>query len=212
MAIIKHGIFGPVRGKLGNLVYYESNGQDIVRRIGANLHPPSMAQLACRAGIAVMSNFLKKVLEFVNAGFGLEAKAKKSNAYNLAMSCNKKNALKGAYPDIELDYPKVMLSEGSLLPAVSPSAVLSAEGLWFNWATYTDMPWPERTDQVMLMAYFPVLGKAVFLLYGPARIAGTALLEISAPMLGAYMETYISFISADRSQVSNSIYTGSFNQ
>ncbi len=212
MAISKNGPFGSTSGKIGNLVYYECMGQERVRTIGYNLNPPTTAQLASRAEISVTSRFLKPALEFINTGFGVKAAAELRIPYNLAMSYNKINAMTGIYPDLSIDFEKALVSQGDLQTAQDPAVVLTLNGLQFNWLTTPDMAWPELSDQVMLLAYFPGLRKVSFTLYGPERIQGTALLALGTPMLDQYIETYISFISADRKQVSDSVYTGSFNK
>ncbi|RZM30414.1 MAG: hypothetical protein EOO88_00920 [Pedobacter sp.] len=212
MAISKNGPLGATSGKIGNLVYYECMGQERVRTVGYNLHPPTTAQLASRAEISVTSRFLKPALEFINTGFAAKAAAELRLTYNLAMSYNKLNALTGVYPNCSIDYEKALLSQGDLQTAQNPSVALTANGLQFSWFTAPDMAWPELSDQVMLLAYFPGSRKVSFALYGPERIQGTAFLALGTPMLDQYMETYISFISADRKQVSDSVYTGSFNK
>lgn len=212
MAISKNGLFGNNKGKIGNLVYYESLGKNLVRTIGVNLNPPTIPQLASRAEMAVTSRFLKPALEFINVGFGVKAAAELRIPYNLAMSYNKINAITGIYPDLSIDFEKALMSEGDLQTAQDPAVVLTLNGLQFNWLTTPDMAWPELSDQVMLLAYFPSLRKVSFTLYGPERIQGTALLALGTPLLDQYMETYISFISADRKEVSDSVYTGSFNK
>ncbi|ALL04431.1 hypothetical protein AQ505_02320 [Pedobacter sp. PACM 27299] len=44
------------------------------------------------------------------------------NAYNEALAYHKKHALTGEYPNISLDYPKALLSIGTLIPANNPSS------------------------------------------------------------------------------------------
>ena len=211
MAILNNGLSGNNKGKIGNLVYYESMGKNVVRRIGVNLNPPSPAQVNSRSQMSLISGFLKASLEYINAGFGAEALSQNRIPFNMAVSANKPNAVSGVFPDIVIDYSKAVMSIGTLKPAQNPLAVLGATGLQFSWFTEPDMLWPELSDQVMLLAYFPELKKAVFRLYGPERIAGEAFLPIGGAMLDQPMETYLSFVSADRKQASESVYTGGFN-
>ena len=74
------------------------------------------------------------------------------------------------------------------------------------------MSWPEVAEQVMMLAYFPDQDRTEYVLFGNDRISGTAELELPPSLQGKYMETYLSFIAADRKQVANSVYTGSFNK
>lgn len=211
MAISNGGIFGQYSGKIGNLVYYQVQGKTVVRTIGVNNVPPSEAQLACRQAFKVAGKLVKPALTFINAGFREMALGTDKSPYNFALKYNKANALQGVYPDIKADYTKVMMAQGSLLPAQNPIVGVVPDGLQFSWDTYPNMLYPMVKDQTMLLAYFPDVGEVVFKLYGAFRAEGTDVLHIPVPKQGAYMETYISFVSEDRKQTANSIYTGSIN-
>jgi hypothetical protein len=56
-------------------------------------------------------------------------------AYNYAMRVNMKNALRGSYPDFNVDYSKVTLSKGLLLPAAEARVEAADPGaIRFSWA------------------------------------------------------------------------------
>ena len=211
MATTENGPGGQHNGKLGNVVYYNLNGKSVARGIGVNLKPPTDLQLAARMKTKMRSELLCQLMDFINAGFAVSALEAKENAFNQAVKCNKTNLFKGVYPDLEIAYDQLVLSAGPLKPAQDWHVEQVAHGLQYSWATDPQMAWPEATDQVMLLAYFPKQEKVHFTLFGKDRLAGTDLLEIPPSLQGEYMETYMSFIAADRKQVANSTYTGSFN-
>lgn len=66
----------------------------------------------------------------------------------------------------------------------------------------------ESLDQVMMLAYGTTSGRMQRILYGPTRSEGAAILRIDNELKKEPRETYISFVSPDRSQVANSIYMG----
>lgn len=212
MGISENGMFGANSGKVGKLVYYKRKGKDIVRTIGRNLKEPSEAQLRSRMELKVASSFSKVVKPFITYGFAQHIVGTDLSQFNVSTGYVKKNALMGEYPHISIDYEKVILSEGSLLPANEAAVTIVSGGLEFSWYVAESTPWPDNTDQVMVLAYFPGTENISYNLFGPDRTAGKALLKISEPLLGEYFETYIAFISADRSQVSDSVYTGGFNK
>ncbi|MBB5438641.1 hypothetical protein HDC92_002322 [Pedobacter sp. AK017] len=212
MGTLKNGIAGNYSGKIGNLVFYEINGKQVVRTVGKITKPPTEKQLSCRQQITVINSFLKPVIEFVNVGFKLKAKGTNKGAYNMAVSHNKKQALQGIYPSIEMDYPSVLLTQGSLTGAISPEVEQLPEGLKFTWLCPTEFAWPFGNDQVMLMAYFPKLKKAVFNLYGAKRSGCEDVLNLQPDLLSEYMEVYISFIAENRTRIANSTYLGNFNK
>ncbi|MEJ2882272.1 DUF6266 family protein [Pedobacter sp. GR22-6] len=208
MATVKNGIFGQYSGKVGNLVFYQMNDKTYVRSKGEITAAPSIAQKSRRREMAVATNFVSSVLIFLRLGWSAEAKLKKKSAYNMAMSYHKLYAVKVVDSVVELDYSKAMLSKGTLLPAQLPTVILDPEGLLFSWFIDQLQPHQSDWDQVMLMAYYPESGDAVFTLGGVARTAGSMVLEIPAEMRVGPVETYIAFVNTDRTACSDSVYTG----
>jgi hypothetical protein len=74
----------------------------------------SRDQLANYQSMAVTMRLLKNMTAFINSSFEIEARGTVKNQHNLATSYNKKQALKGEYPNISVDYSKVVLSYGDL--------------------------------------------------------------------------------------------------
>lgn len=211
MAVAENGPGGSHRGRLGNVVYYELNGKNVSRIIGETSKEPTDKQLNTRLATKLSSQLLKRLKEVINVGFGVIGRDAKDNAFNQAVKFNKKGMIKGSYPDLEIAYDAIQISKGPLKGAENWQVTPVADGLQFSWATDPLMPWPEVTDQVMTLAYFPLKEKVVFNLFGNTRASGSDVLEIVPSLQGEYMETYMSFISADRSQVADSTYTGNFN-
>jgi hypothetical protein len=211
MAIAENGPGGNHRGKLGNIVYYQLNGKNVSRIIGESTKEPTEGQLSVQLTTKLSSKLFKRLHDFIKVGFGVIAREANDNAFNQAVKYNKKGMMKGSYPDLKIAYDSLQISKGPLnLPEIWQIAQV-ADGLQYTWATDPLMSWPQVTDQVMTLAYFPLKDKVVFNLFGSTRASGSDVLEIVPSLQSEYMETYMSFISADRSQVANSIYTGSFN-
>jgi hypothetical protein len=211
MAILKNGIAGHYSGKMGNLVFYTLNGKQVSRTIGKITKAPTERQLKNRMEMKVVNQFLKFITEFINVGFQLKAKGTVKTPYNLAVSYNKVNAVKGLYPDMEMDYERVQLTAGNLPGAMEPAVLPTAAGLAFTWLCPDNMNWAAPADQVMLLVYFPRLAEAVYVLYGTKRAECQTVLHLRPELLGEYMEVYISFISNDRKRIAGSTYLGSIN-
>lgn len=213
MGILSNGLHGPFRGRVDNIVYYVlKNGKNVSRRIGKSTKPRSNLQLRNQVLTKVCSELFCEVRDFIDTGFSIEALAAQDNAYNQAIKHNKKNLLTGVFPNLEINYERILLSKGDLKPAENVEVAQIPLGLQFNWQTDPKMTWPDAADQVMVLAYFPEANRAEYELFGNSRISGTAQLEIPPSLQGKYMEIYFSFISADRKQVSNSVYLGRFNK
>jgi len=204
------GPFGPVTGKVGNLVYYCVNGKQRVRTQGKVIAPPSPAQLRARMGMRVMVGFLKLMTEFLNIGFRVKPGSGKS-PFNVAVSYNLVHGLMGVYPDISVDFSKVMLSMGKLERAIDLSVVLGDVGLVFSWDGSVPRFYPSPTDQTLTLAYFPEQNRVVYGLYGACRLDGTVLLPIPEDLIGEGMEVYFAMVSTDKERVSDSVYLGRVN-
>ncbi|WP_316814282.1 DUF6266 family protein [Pedobacter heparinus] len=211
MATYRNGFFGNYKGKLGNLIFYEVKGKQMVRSVGKITVPPTPAQLQNRNELEAVVSFLKPLKELISIGFHLKAKGTTCTAYNKAVSYNKLHAVRGAYPNAFMVYEEVLVTEGKMQAAINPAVELTMDGLSFSWHCPADLEWPRPNDQVILLAYFPKLEKAEYLLYGPSRLTGAVNLQLSPDLLNAQMEVYISFISQDRKQIANSTYLGNFN-
>ena len=211
MGIVRRGPIGSVYGKVGNLVTYRLLNKDVVRMVGEINKPPSVKQLACRQEMAVVIGFLKPICEFINVGFKVEAAKAEVYPHNKAVSYNKQHALTGLYPDVRLDYAKVLVAQGNLPVAVDAAVCLVPEGLLFSWATGSWMDYPERRHIAMIMAYFPGLGRAVYSMNGASRYDGADQLLLSADLRGLRVEAYLSFVAVGNNEVANSVYLGSLN-
>lgn len=211
MGTLRNGLLGHYRGKIGNLVFYVVNGKQVVRTQTKHNYPPTVKQLQNRNELSTVMAFLKPLREFVSIGFAKAASGTVKSPYNMAVSYNKIHAVTGIYPDVVMDYAKVMVSQGNMLPALTPTVELIADGLKFNWLCPAGLEWPRGGDQVMLLAYFPGLQRASYLLHGAARFQCTETLSLPANVLNEHMEVYISFIAQNRKQIADSIYLGSLN-
>ena len=212
MGIMKNGPHGPVYGKVGNLVTYRLLNKDVTRMVGENNKAPSVKQLACRQQMAVVIKFLKPILDFINVGFMVEAATANMYAHNMAVSYNKRHALAGAYPDVSIDYTKVLVAQGSLPMAIDAAVSVVPDGLRFSWATGPWMDFPERRHIAMMMVYFPELGRAVYSMNGAARYESTDVLCLPDGLKSAYMETYLSFVAVGSNEVADSVYLGGLNK
>jgi hypothetical protein len=212
MGIINNGPNGPFIGRMGNMVCYMLNGQNVCRQIGVNNKPPSELQLRNRVATKLSGEFTLVIRDFIETGFSIEAKLRNDNAYNQTIKYNKSRMIEGTYPALKIAYSQILLSKGLLKPAENWKVTQFPMGLQFTWHTDPKMAWPEAAEQVMILAYFPNEKRAEYLLFGNDRISGSATLELPPSLQGKYMETYLSFIAADRKQVADSVYTGSFNK
>ncbi|CAM4077930.1 hypothetical protein SAMN06265348_102354 [Pedobacter westerhofensis] len=192
----------------GNNVRYFLNGELVERTIGITIKEPTQLQKTGRQAMKVVVGLLKPVKEFIEIGFNLEKKEPHDNAHNLARSTNKLNAIRGEYPNVQIDFEKALFSKG-ILP-VNPEAKvqLVEKGLEFTWdpAFMEEGMWPN--DQAMMLAYCDEKESAFFEIAGMRRSEGKDFLEITPYHQPVTLEVYLSFVAADRKSISNSVYLG----
>jgi len=203
MAIIRNGIAGTVSGKLGNTVMYTVLNKTVLRMTGKRRKVDSPKQLCSQRGMKVVNAFLKPLKPFIRIGFHAAAREAEMYAMNLAVSHHMKHSLKGEYPDLSIDYEKVLLAKGPLPGLEQPRLELENEGLSIRWESSMD-PDAHPADQLMLLVYFPVLSEVCYNLYGARRMQGYDFLELPAKLKQHPMEIYCAMVSADRSRVSDS--------
>ncbi|MBB2151094.1 DUF6266 family protein [Pedobacter gandavensis] len=155
MSVSRNGMHGWPSGKLGNVVSYMLRGQLVHRTVGKQ-GKPSLKQKANHQSMAVVTRFLGHFKDYLGNGFELEARGTIRNQHNLAVSCNKKNALKGEYPDISIDYAKVQLSKGSLQQPRNIRLEKVEGGLQISWdPLYESGSGSQYDDCLQLAVYFP---------------------------------------------------------
>ncbi|RZM24734.1 MAG: hypothetical protein EOO88_21795 [Pedobacter sp.] len=228
MATLKNGIFGGVSGKVGNTIYYMLNGKQMARKVGRTAKSPTSAQLANRQAMKVTIDFLRPLSAIIRTGFGLEAERRNIYPQNAAVGYNKSCAIKGQYPNLEMDYEKVLVSTGNMLKLYDPGATWSGNAedgysLWFNWDVgMEDREWPRCNDVVLLLAYFPEVAlpeegenregflhaEACIKTDGARRKEGQDVLEIPAHLAGRPMEVYIAVVSENGRKIADSQYLG----
>ncbi|SHG14987.1 DUF6266 family protein [Pedobacter caeni] len=210
MATSKPGPYGHPNGKIGNIVFYVLNGQNVSRTIGAP-GKPSRKQLGNQQSMSVTMKLIKPMKDFINIGFGLEAAGTVKNAFNLATSYNKKQALEGEYPNISVNYSKVVLSKGTLPAAKDIRMEKKDTGVLVSWDPYYLDRELRHDDCVMILLYYPLRRKVRSFLNAARREEGKYLIELEEEWLNEPIEAYISFKTADGKEVSDSLYVGNLN-
>ncbi|HEY0177746.1 MAG TPA: DUF6266 family protein [Pedobacter sp.] len=195
-------------GKLGDSVIYELNGQLVKRSIGEVTADPTRPQLANRQKMALVTALLRPVKDFIRMGFELEAKGKTFSPNNKAVSWNYLNAVKGVYPDQEIDYAKALFSKGRMPVNNQFSIEITAIGLLLTWDPDFLPGGTKPTDHVMLIAYCPEKEQAFYQTDGARRREGREELSLPRYHEKVIVHVYAAFIATDRKSISDSVYAG----
>jgi hypothetical protein len=203
---------GAATGRISRMVFYQLNGQEVVRGLGVKKKIKSKKVLAQNSSFKLLMQFFSKMKPFIKAGFKNEASGTIFNYHNLATSYNQKYAMGHVDEQPVILYNKVLLCRGNALPPKNPQVSVDHAGLRFSWDIESSLPWTINQDQAMMLAWFPEINETLFTTAGAARKAGTDLLPLTTSYQNLQIETYIAFVSEDRESVSNSIYLGSISK
>lgn len=204
------GILGAFSGKVGTVVGSSWRGIKYMRSLAAKRGNAmaSEKQLEQQARFALITGFLKPIKPILEIGFKNYAIGK--TGYNSAHSYNLKNALAGITPNLTIDYNMVLISRGDLPPTPSVTATsITAGRLDLGWENNTGKGKAKAGDQLMLVVFCPELAEAVYSVSDATRAVATLQHALPADFSGETVEVFVSWLSEDGKDVSNSKYVGS---
>jgi hypothetical protein len=170
--------------------------------------PPSVKQIEARQKLAAVGNFFFLFKEAIDIGLKVIRKGKMPR--DVAYRFNYQH-FSGVYPDLIIDYPRLVFSRGPLQNVHSPTVELVETGLLFNWLNWSGGGLGACTDHIVLIVYFPNLQIVKLLRGALTRMSETAFMSMEKSRTQERMEMYVFLKSAYNRNVSNSLYLGSLN-
>lgn len=208
MGTIKKGIIGGFAGKVGPVIGSSWKGIPYMKtRPEKVANPRTAGQMNHRGKLVKTIRFLSPLKQFLKAGFC--ELAVRMTEFNAAMSYNYHHAVTGSYPEFAIDYPRVLVSRGTLAGALNPQVKAEEGRLTFTWQNNADNMQVMDTDRVLLLAYHPGRQKAVCLIAGNTRDIGFQQLPIPSLFLGEELHCYLAFQNMEKTSASNSQWLGS---
>lgn len=133
MGKLKEGILGGFSGKVGNVVGSSCRGVEYIKsRPSKMTNPRTKGQTKQRNKFTVTQSFLCTIKPIIRIGFKDHAIDGRS-AFNAAMSYNMSNAIKIYADGVDLDFPNILVSRGSLFPAKDINAKVEDGEIHFVW-------------------------------------------------------------------------------
>lgn len=151
MAIAKNGVNGAFSGKVGSIIAYELNGQNVMRSVGRRTRPRTELELLNQAKMKVVSEFLGPIKLYINFGFKREApKGSRVGAFQLAQSYVRKNAVElDADRKPYINPAKVLIAKGPLAPPHNCVVERDENQLTLRW----DIVGGGMSDRLMVLLY-----------------------------------------------------------
>ncbi len=212
MGKLLDGIHGHVHGKVGGVVFYTANGQNLARslpRTPKKKRKPTPLQTFQRERFKVVQEWLKPLLRVVRVGFGKYAPPQ--TGHNAAMSYNLTHAI--VYNEeasrYEIDPEKFAFSGGPLPAPLEAAVAQERDVVRFTWKTphSQDIQYTTRT---ILVIYHPTNQCCAYKTYGILSGRSGDVVDIrDLDLTGGTCHAYMAFIDEETKVVSDSVYAGS---
>ncbi len=201
-------LFNSGRGRLGNLVFYKVGDKNYVRTRAEHFRDQkSPAQLAQRQRMQVVNKFLSAFRDLLRITFAVESDGMTARA--AALSCNLRNALAGAYPDIHIDNSKALLSRGPLPLPARAWVENHPEGLLVRWENGEEATGEAARDNLLVMALSEETGQSDYKFTGVNRSAGECIWKPAFKLTeNALPGVWIAFRNRQETLMSDSMYVG----
>jgi len=217
MAIFKKGINGAFSGTIGNTVGASWRQIDYMRSLPKpSKKPATPAQLAQQAKFALGVSFLQPMKWILNIGFN-DKKRGRSTGYNRGLQLFITEAITGAYPDFEIDFPQVSISKGDMDKLLGVTATSDTPNtLSLAWVDHSEEDATTEEGEV-LGAYaddqvFVLLYNATEQMFTTSRSATRQaeglILELPAVFAGHEFHVWAFARHRDGSRLSSSQYAG----
>ena len=169
----------------GSLRVYKWKGKVCIATI-AQKRRRTTTQKETIQKIGLLNHFNSTVYAFINIGLASSGSRPSARVFKL----NYRSAFKGEYPNIELDYPSLSLSEGPLVPPQQIVTHLENNKLTVSWSpqsanssnndsvTIPDHSSSSPDDYLILALYNPSTEETVMSLNEFTRKDGTAIISI----------------------------------
>ena len=208
MGKIRKGVLGGFSGKVGTVIGSSWNGISYMRSLPQHFNDAKTPrQLQQRAKFNKAMEFLTPIKDYIRVGY--KTYAVKKSAFNAAVSYVVKNAVGGSYPDIEINYPRALVSRGDLTPPKDVAATVSKHCVTITWTDNSAEGSADASDLSMPLAYNVSKGQTVFEIAATTRSSQSVVLPLLSNWLGDTIQLYLGFISEDGTEVANSVYLGS---
>lgn len=207
MATYLNGINGPVKGNIGTVEGASWKGIPVLKARKRSRRRNSVSQVEQQARFAFVNHFVKTLVDLFGESF--HEPAKPLTGLNLAFRYTYQHALLGVYPHLELDYRKVLVSRGTLMPAFDATIQVSGSGMvQFNWTNNAGIAQANAGDHALLVLHCPQLNRSMYSVGNANRKDGIAYLDASI-FKGHRVHAWLAFVNEERTEWSCSLYAGS---
>lgn len=204
MGEIKQGILGGFSGKVGTVVGSTWKKVSYMRALALSVaNPRTLRQLEQRSKFSMSMAFLRTLIPYVRVGY--KNLGRNKTAFNAAMSYIMRHALMGEFPDITVDYRRVLVARGNLTPVFDVTATKEDGKIKMTWTDNSGMGDALATDLAMPLAYNKKRAVSVYDFAAATRGDATLELTLPADWGDDPLAVYLAFRSEEQRSNTNSI-------
>lgn len=209
MGTIVHGANGGFKGKAGSVIGSSWKSINYIKGLYKKRSKPSSEQqMVQQEKFKTLMRFLLPINVFLQIGFGRK-NMEKVTPINAAFQFNLKNSIRGTYPNFELDYAKVSISDGTLYGAGTLGVLYTAGELSFTWDTGVSENFKTYGDDlVYVLAYHPEKDEFMSTPNPGTRANGEINFIVSDHLQTGSVHTWIFLSNRSKTRVSKSVYLG----
>jgi len=206
MARVTNLLLNGMSGKMGNLVFRTINGKTFVHPYQKIDKTPSEAMSKHRGIFSMMMKFLNPIRPLIKAVNSNHKVPRRR--FDKIFSENLRLAVKGEYPDMTIDYPKLVLSLGDLPLAKQVTMSSPDQGkLIVKWKYIRTKASEWASDRAFMACYSEDLKTWIFKIDLANRRSKASILDCEL-LQGTNVHVYFGFNSLCGTESSNSAYLG----
>ncbi|PWG81928.1 DUF6266 family protein [Pararcticibacter amylolyticus] len=208
MGEIKKGANGGFSGKAGSVIGSKWRSISYIRGLSEKSNKPATtAQLEQRLRFALMTSFLAPLKDLLEKSYSSRDMTR-ATGYNLSLRDNLNEAIKGTYPDFEIDFSKVVISRGALIGLAGEKFISEVPDVVdISWNSFSNGLAGFATDSVYIVLYNTTRKFHVLSVGQAKREDGTIQITMPQGFSGDTIEGLLFFVSED-GRYSRSGYLG----
>jgi hypothetical protein len=213
--VADNSILAGVSGSFGNVVVYMRMGKTYIRSKPINgtkkKRVRTIPQQAQTGKMKVLSSFQNITSDFLKIGFKQKGTERNMTADNAAKSVNLLHGVKGEFPEQEINWDTVLVSDGDLIKPENVKVTVAENTFHFSWDEAQSITTGSPDDRTMILLYDKV-EKRFQACYSGARRSELKDVFMLRPtrIKNKTFEVFIAFKDILSDAVSKSVYCGSY--
>lgn len=209
MGKCNQGVFGNWTKRVGNVVGRVVNGRNIYSIYQPNVsNPQTEVQQQLRTKFRMLSKFGS-----VNAGFlnlGLHESKGEGTWLSRFISVNFYDGVTGTWPSFELNFPKLIMSQGNVDLPYNPAAQLQGSDINITWTDNTGIGNARDSDKVMFIVFNKDKNQSIGDTEAADRSTRQASYNLPASWNGDTVFVYFAMYRVEARIASTSVFLGQF--